>query len=578
MNEQEIPSGYVSTAEAKRILHISASSLRVWSQEGKIECIRKGGKGTHRYYNIKTFIESRGAVKQEKSVIVEYQPEIKQTISTDKNNISKQDTQLTNSLETLDQVLTSRGKDLKPFWDTHTKENSKNLWLPIKTDCVDLDSTSLNILLPSIQKEESSFLTTVKVQRMKNSSKTSCPSLQSSQQESMVSENTKTVSNQNSSLKMMKIRILPNPRQKKILNIWFGVHRRFFNEAKIKSEKSKVYSFRKLRNSLRKNSKYVVPEKWDTGLIPPRIITGAIKDYCSAFKTGMSLFEKKLIKHFEIHKKRKKQRTQTLNLEKSCFGKDNILFPNRKLLGDKGLKFTGTYKLKKKKIELKDIPINHGCRISYNNEKFYLLIPYMKEEQKTEPKFNTISMDSGIRTFQTGYCPEGHIVEIGKNPIDKLRKQLNKIDILNKVWVEILHRKGSMRKQRRFYAKIKNKIDDFHWKTIKFLTSEYKTIIISDFKTKDILKLEELRKISKRTLGLISHYKFRQRLIEKCMSRGNELHIQDESFTSKTCGKCGKINQLLGSSKEFICPFCGYDADRDVNAGRNILLKFLQPT
>ena len=62
------------------------------------------------------------------------------------------------------------------------------------------------------------------------------------------------------------------------------------------------------------------------------------------------------------------------------------------------------------------------------------------------------------------------------------------------------------------------------------------------------------------------------------MSRGNELHIQDESFTSKTCGKCGKINQLLGSSKEFICPFCGYDADRDVNAGRNILLKFLQPT
>lgn len=518
--------------------------------------------------------------QEEKFVIAESLPETKQMILRGKNNTSEQDIQHTNSLRTLDQVLTSRGKDLKPFWTTHTTENSKNLWLPIKTDCVDSDSTLLNTSLQNSQKEKSLFSMTVKVQKMKNLSRTSYQSSLFSQQESMVSESIKPAFSQNFSLKMMRIRIIPTLEQKNMLNLWFGVYRRFFNEAKIKSENTKTYSFQNLRNSLRENSKYVVPEKWDKKLIPPRIITGAIKDYCSAFKTGMSLLRSKKINRFQVHIKRKKQRTQTLNLEKSCFGKENVLFPNLKLKDGetRGLKFFGTYKLKKKKMELKEIPIEHDCRISYQYGKFYLLVPYEKKEIVTEPKISTISIDSGIRTFQTGYCPEGHIVEIGKNPLEKLRKQFDRIDILNRIWIEIFHRKGmrTTRKQRRIYEKMKNRVDDLHWKTIKFLTTNYKTIVISDFRTQSLLKRRELGRQSKRTLGVLSHFKFRQRLIEKCETIGNNLHIQDESFTSKTCGKCGIINPFLGSSKEFICPSCDYESDRDVNAGRNILLKFLQ--
>lgn len=523
---------------------------------------------------------------EEKFVIVESLPETKLTTSIDKNNISEKDIQHTNSLLTLDQVLTSRGKDLEPFWNMHTMENSRNLWLPIKTDCVDSDLILSNSLSQISHKEESLFSTTIKVQKTKNSLKTSCQLLQSSRQELMVSENIKKPLNQNSSIKMMKIKLHPTLKQKNILNLWFGVYRRFYNESKIKSEETKTYSFRKLRNSLRVNSKYIVPAKWDTELIPPRIITGSIKDYCSSFQTGMSLFKNKQINHFEIHRKRKKQKTQTLSLEKSCFGKGNVLFPNLKLPKEtkdirdegitNGLKLSGSYKIKKKKIELENIPIEHDCRISYQNEKFYLLIPFEKKEKETIPKYDIISLDSGIRTFQTGYCPEGHTVEIGKNPLDKLRRQLERIDILNRVWTEVLNRKGKMRKQRHIYEKMSNRVDDLHWKTIKFLTEGYKTIVISDFKTKSLLKRKELGRTSKRILGILSHFKFVQRLIEKCKSKGNELHITDESFTSKTCGKCGRINQFLGSSKDFVCPFCDYESDRDINAGRNILLKFLQ--
>ena len=344
--------------------------------------------------------------------------------------------------------------------------------------------------------------------------------------------------------------------------MWFGVYRWFYNEAKRFSEEHKIYSFDELRNSMRVDSKFQVPKKWDTKLIPPRIITGAIHDYCSAFNSSMALYRNGHIKHFEIKEKRKKERTQTLALEQSCFCKNNVLFARLEISESvKGLKLNGYYKYKckrskkKRKLNIKDIPIDSDCRISYNNSKFYLLIPCSKErlekikngdddglkktkkikhktvenkfcvaefrsgkrkgeicgvkvsaESKTEKycgihisrekeekfceaelisgkrkgeicgikisaesktkkyckkhlskekeddvtnvavagtpqpengetqqkqKYCVISIDSGVRTFQTGYCPEGHSVEIGQKTFEKLSQKYWKLDKLN---------------------------------------------------------------------------------------------------------------------------------------------------
>ena len=71
-------------------------------------------------------------------------------------------------------------------------------------------------------------------------------------------------------------------------------------------------------------------------------------------------------------------------------------------------------------------------------------------------------------------------------------------------------------------------MDDLQWKTIKFLTNGYRDIIISDFKTKQLMELPELNGISKRRLSSLRHYVFRQRLIEACRARMNYLFIVDE--------------------------------------------------
>ena len=87
------------------------------------------------------------------------------------------------------------------------------------------------------------------------------------------------------------------------------------------------------------------------------------------------------------------------------------------------------------------------------------------------------------------------------------------------------------------------------------------------------------RKISSKTAGSIctySHYLFQQRLIHKSREfPWCKVVIVEEDYTSVTCGSCGKYNHKLGSSKDFNCPHCDYKADRDINASRNILLKYI---
>ena len=430
---------------------------------------------------------------------------------------------------------------------------------------------------------------TLQVPKKRNSLLTFSQSSLSSLLESMDFKNAKQQYNQKynpntkkKTMKAMKVRFYPSNIQKRYLSVWFGVYRYFYNRAKFKSEETNIYSFQALRNSLRVNGKYEIPNKWKGIKIPPRIITGAIKDYCSAFKTCIALLKNKQIHEFDIKIKRKKGRTQTLNLEKCCFGKGNVLFPS--IVKDFG-SFIGVYKSRKKKIKIKDLEINHDCRISYQYDKYYLLIPYKKEEVKSNPNYSCISLDSGIRTFQTGFCFDNqHTIEICKNIDKKIFRFTQRIDKLNSYYFNTREngkftnkfkkvRKKISNKRKKAYEKIKNKIQDLHWKTIKFLTDNYKHIIISNFKTKKLFESKKLRKITKRSMSFLSHYSFRQKLIEKTPSRGNYLYVVDESYTSKTCGGCGKINQSLGESKIFKCPYCDYVGDRDINASRNIGLK-----
>ncbi|MDR1820711.1 MAG: transposase [Methanobrevibacter sp.] len=52
---------------------------------------------------------------------------------------------------------------------------------------------------------------------------------------------------------------------------------------------------------------------------------------------------------------------------------------------------------------------------------------------------------------------------------------------------------------------------------------------------------------------------------------GKNFEVVNESYTSKICSKCGYENDEMNLNvRSWICPDCGSNHDRDVNAAINI--------
>ncbi len=69
---------------------------------------------------------------------------------------------------------------------------------------------------------------------------------------------------------------------------------------------------------------------------------------------------------------------------------------------------------------------------------------------------------------------------------------------------------------------------------------------------------------------------FRQYLENKAESAGRQVIAVAPHYTSQKCSSCGEYVQKSLSVRTHVCPFCGYVADRDHNAARNILQRGLQ--
>ena len=59
---------------------------------------------------------------------------------------------------------------------------------------------------------------------------------------------------------------------------------------------------------------------------------------------------------------------------------------------------------------------------------------------------------------------------------------------------------------------------------------------------------------------------FKKKLIKRAEQRGNHIIEIDESYTSKTCGRCGEIQKIEG--REYKCEKCGLKINRDINVAR----------
>jgi putative transposase len=312
-----------------------------------------------------------------------------------------------------------------------------------------------------------------------------------------------------------------------------------------------------------------IPEWWK-GQVHSRLPRGAINKFVYSLNSAISNFKNGNIRKFEMKYRSKNNLTDYLNFEDKQYP--------RFIRKIKSRYWFTTKDRKRKSISLHDIDTQgRGIEIIYEKEteRYYLHYPverdWFPEEDKRIENQNAlhstdenriISLDPGVRKFLVGYDPHGECIFIGEGANKILTSMLYDID------------KTEDQSERNIkWIKVKNMVEELHWKTINFLMENYDTILLPEFKVSGMVRGRKLPRIVKRLMLMYSFCKFKEKLKWKCEMYGKRLIIVDESYTSCTCTRCGTINKM-GGLETYDCMLgCGIILDRDVVGARNIFIK-----
>ena len=178
-----------------------------------------------------------------------------------------------------------------------------------------------------------------------------------------------------------------------------------------------------------------------------------------------------------------------------------------------------------------------------------------------------VGIDLGVKDFvitSDGKKFENkHFFKNDERKLKKLQCQLSK------------KRKGSnnFHKQCKRIAKvfehITNKKENYIHYVVNELLSSYDTIYMEELNVKGMLKNHHLAK----AISEVGFFKFKEVLKSKAIVNYKNVVLIDKFYpSSKTCSRCGYKNQDLKlSDRNWQCPKCGANHDRDYNAAVNIL-------
>jgi putative transposase len=494
----------------------------------------------------------------------EFLPKNKKEICKDKSNIFKRSIQITKLSKILEADLTSKDKVSEKYWNSYSKEISEKLLYHPATDSVDLGQENFldgfsNISAESLQYSKTETMQT----QTKSSQKTYWKLLQSSQQDITEGESIKQITR--------KVRIYPNKEQKKLFKKCFGAHNYFYNKAVETLQidyKQNIQSFRK--QFIPRDTELTQENIWMKE-IPLDTREEAAKKALHAQKTGFSQKKSGITKFFKLKFRSKKRSSPIFYVAKKALI-DGAIF-SRRLKKDKML-------ISKKDKEV--IKQSDGI-FSITQDKdgrYYINVVIQQQEKKYKEKKNICALDPGVRTFQTMYSQKS----VGEFGFDTSKILYNLYRRENRIKSILAKEKLSSQKKYKLRkrcallrTKVKNIVSDLHWKTADFLTKNFQVILLPIFNSKQMANKKK-RKISRTTTRLLlglSHYSFQQKLIYKAESRGRNVILCKEHYTTKCCGSCGELNETIGSKKIFKCGKCNLTMDRDIHAARNILIRAL---
>lgn len=210
------------------------------------------------------------------------------------------------------------------------------------------------------------------------------------------------------------------------------------------------------------------------------------------------------------------------------------------------------------------------ARIVLRPSGWYLQCVCETSPEPLPKKDNAVGLDMGIRYLVAD--SNGQVVENPKHAKKSAKKLARAQRRLAKC------KKGSNRRKKvrhnvaRHHERIANQRKDTLHKASRSYVDGYQTIVLEDLQVANLIRNHCLAyAIADASWGM-----FRQYLEAKAESAGRQVIAVRPAYTSQQCSQCGEYVEKSLSVRTHICPFCGYIADRDENAARNILQRGLQ--
>lgn len=221
-------------------------------------------------------------------------------------------------------------------------------------------------------------------------------------------------------------------------------------------------------------------------------------------------------------------------------------------------------------VQYAEINWDDGYRLNLTIKQEY---PPLKTEGKI------IGVDSGeihplaVWDGETGTIYNGRLLRSLKQHREKVKASYtSKIDLkktgsINRHWLFL--------KKKRRLAKINRRIKDVEHKITRHFAEtcdrdNVSVVVFGD--TTNIRQSVNYGKFSNQKIHQWAFDRIRNQVQYKLAEYGMNFILQDERDTSHTCPACGK--RVNPNGRNFRCPFCGFQAHRDIVGGINILSKY----
>ena len=357
-------------------------------------------------------------------------------------------------------------------------------------------------------------------------------------------------------LKAYKYRIYPNEEQINYLQKTFGCTRFIYNQMLA----DRIKSYEENKDLDIKIIKYPTPAQYKKEFewlkeVDSLALANAQMNLDKAYK---NFFRDKSVGFPKFKSKKNNHKSYTTNNQNGT-----VFIENNRI---KIPKLKSMIKIKQHR---EFVGLIKSCTISQNPSGKYFISILVDTENIQLPKLDTkVGIDLGIKEF--AITSDG---EMFSNPkwLNKSEKRLRKLqkDLSRKQKGSNNRRKDRL-KVAKLHEKISNQRKDYLHKISHYIISENQVIVIEDLKVSNMIKNHKLAK----SIANVSWFEFRRQLEYKSEWYGRELIIAPTNYaSSQLCSNCGnKSSQTKDlSCRTYICPVCGMEMDRDINASKNLL-------